>query len=361
MICGENAAEQLIRWFRVNRRFMPWREDPTPYHIWVSEIMLQQTRVDTVMPYYYSFIGRLPDVKALAECPEDELSKLWEGLGYYSRVRNMKKAAEKMVLEYGGELPETYEELLKLPGIGSYTAGAISSIAFHRKKPVVDGNVLRVLSRLNGLYDDIGLPETKKKFEAELEKFLSEQSFDPSLFNQGLMELGALVCVPNGEPHCTECPWQDECRAYLTGKTDEIPVKAPKKARRTEEWTVFILHDEKRRMAVVKRPDTGLLSGMYGLPAIPGYLLPDEAVDLLGTYGLQAAEIERLPDGKHIFTHVEWRMRAYRVDVSSDAINCSAVFGTDRLFFADREEIEMKYALPSAFKKWNFWNQKIGL
>ena len=186
----KTAAPLLTAWFMKNKRFMPWREDPTPYHVWVSEIMLQQTRVDTVMPYYERFVTALPDVQALADCEEDRLLKFWEGLGYYSRVRNMQKAARKIVDENNGQMPENFEELRALPGIGDYTAGAIASIALHQPEPVVDGNVLRVISRLLGAYDDIGQQRTKQIYADDLKAFLSEYSGDPSVFNQGLMELG---------------------------------------------------------------------------------------------------------------------------------------------------------------------------
>ncbi len=343
----EKAAPLLTAWFLKNKRYMPWREDPTPYHVWVSEIMLQQTRVDTVMPYYERFIRALPDVDALAHCEEDRLLKLFEGLGYYSRVRNMQKAAVKLTEENGGKMPETFEELRALPGIGDYTAGAISSIAGHRPEPVVDGNVLRVISRLLGSYEDIDKQKTRDTYAALLRTFLAEGSEDPSVFNQGLMELGALVCVPNGAPKCESCPWESLCVADCKGLIDDLPVRTPKKARKIEQKTVLILVKD-NRCGIVKREEKGLLSGLYGFPSEEGILSPEEALDKVREYGFEPVELTKLKNGKHVFSHVEWHMQAYRIRVAAESEGSA-------IRFAGPEELESTYALPAAFRKWEIF------
>lgn len=362
------AAPLLTAWFAENKRYMPWREDPTPYHVWVSEIMLQQTRVDTVMPYYGRFIEALPDVKALAACEEDRLLKLFEGLGYYSRVKNMQKAAVKLAAENDGVMPATFDELRALPGIGDYTAGAISSIAGHQPEPVVDGNVLRVVSRLLGAYDDIGQQKTKVLYADLLKEFLLEGSEDPSTFNQGLMELGALVCVPNGAPKCEVCPWNEICLAYLQGLTDEIPVKQARKARKIAHKTVLILR-RGNTCGIVKREEEGLLSGLYGFPMTEGALSEAEVREEVGKMGLEAERIVPLKPGKHVFSHVEWHMQAYEVTVAESMISTNdcaekeadlseglkkAAQNEQRpaLIFVGKEELETGYALPAAFRKW---------
>ena len=343
MVCNEDNAEKLIGWFLENSRYMPWREDPTPYHVWVSEIMLQQTRVDTVMPYYRRFIEALPDVEALASCEEDRLMKLWEGLGYYSRVRNLQKAAKICVEKYGGNVPDTYEELLKLPGIGSYTAGAVASIAYRRKTPVVDGNVLRVLSRLTGSRKDIRDPQTKRMMEEELFHFLEDTEPDPSAFNQGLMELGAIVCLPNGEPKCFACPWKDSCVSHLEGLTDVIPVASPKNAQKNVDLTALILVCG-NRAGIKKRGGKGLLSGLYGLPLLEGHLSEEEVREKLTKKGADPSDIRKLPSGRHVFTHLIWDMTAYRVETKDPVPG---------FLYVTADELADQYALPGAFKKWN--------
>ncbi|MBP5224526.1 MAG: A/G-specific adenine glycosylase [Lachnospiraceae bacterium] len=343
MVCDGFEAEKLVSWFRANRRSMPWRDDPTPYHVWVSEIMLQQTRVDTVIPYYLRFTEALPDLKALASCEDDRLNKLWEGLGYYSRARNLKKAAERCMEEYGGQVPDSFEALLSLPGIGTYTAGAVASIAFHRKTPVVDGNVLRVLSRLNASREDIRDAAVKTSLEKELRAFLQEAEQDTGEFNQALMELGALVCVPNGAPKCAVCPWKDDCRACLEGLTDVIPVISPKENAKTVGLTVLIYRCGKK-IGLEKRPRKGLLSGLYGLPALDGKKTEQEVRAYLAEAEASYTDIIALPDARHVFTHRVWDMAAYCVTLEEELPG---------LVFATQSELNERYALPSAFKKWN--------
>ena len=227
----KQIVSPLVEWYRENKRILPWRDQDNAYYTWVSEIMLQQTRVEAVKPYFERFITELPDVRALALCPEKKLMKLWEGLGYYNRVRNMQEAARTVTVEYGGVLPADHQKLLSLKGIGSYTAGAIASIAYHIPVPAVDGNVLRVISRITESREDIMKQSVRKKIEEELLAIMPGDC--PGDFNQALMELGAVICVPNGSPKCGECPAAFCCKAYRHGTVEELPVKAKKK---NEDW-----------------------------------------------------------------------------------------------------------------------------
>ncbi len=317
---GGGAADQehlkkipdpLLNWYTGNRRILPWREDPAPYRVWISEIMLQQTRVEAGKAYFQRFVKELPDVEALANADDELLMKLWEGLGYYNRARNLKKAAGVMMERYGGRLPASYEELLELPGIGPYTAGAIGSIAFGIVRPAVDGNVLRVVSRILARKDDIAKASVKKKIENELQAVMPQDR--PGDFNQALMELGAIVCLPNGAPKCEECPVAELCRARQVGIQEELPVKKAKKERRTEEKTVLILMDERGRMALSRRPSRGLLSGLWELPSFEGRLSEIEVRQRLEGKGIPCGEIRPAGQAKHIFSHVEWHMIGYQV------------------------------------------------
>lgn len=344
-------SQPLLSWYDAGRRILPWREEPTPYHVWVSEIMLQQTRVEAVKPYYDRFMTALSDIKALAEAGEEKLLKLWEGLGYYNRVRNLNKAARIIMEEYGGRMPDSYEELLKLPGIGSYTAGAVASIAYGKKVPAVDGNVLRVLARLRMDERDIMQQSVKKQIEEEL--LLSMPEDRPGDFNQALMELGATVCVPNGAPKCGECPWEKLCLAHEKGRELDFPVKTAKKARSIEKKTILLLRDE-NKAALKKRPDKGLLAGMYEFPWVEGHLTDEEVLSYLQTIGLSAIHIKPLSDSKHIFTHKEWHMKGYavRVDELSDQK------GEKDFIYVDAKEAVETYPIPSAFAPYlkNFIN-----
>lgn len=341
-LTGEERLKQMIKpllsWFYPNKRDLPWRREPTSYHVWLSEIMLQQTRVEAVIPYYNRFLERLPDLSSLAEVEDEELMKLWQGLGYYNRARNLKAAAQQAVSQYGGELPADYEKLLKLPGIGSYTAGAIASIAFGIARPAVDGNVLRVISRLLGSEEDIGQAKVKKKMEEQLLTIMPSQT--PGDFNQALMELGATVCVPNGEPHCSQCPISGICLARIQGKTDVIPFKAPKKPRRIEERTILLVR-WKNGFAIQKRPSSGLLANLYEFPNLEGNLNGEQLTEYLIRIGENAFTAEPLPPSKHIFSHVEWRMTAYYVVLRKKK--------SDTFRFLDKDDILANYAIPSAF------------
>ncbi len=337
-------GKPLIEWYQKNKRELPWRNRPDAYRVWVSEIMLQQTRVEAVKPYYERFLQVLPDVRALAEAKEDTLLKLWEGLGYYNRVRNMQKAARQIMMDFDGEFPGTYEEILSLKGIGSYTAGAISAFAFGIPKPAVDGNVLRVVSRILASREDIMKQSVRRKVERWLEQVIPQgQAGD---FDQGLIELGAVVCVPNGRPKCGECPAAFLCRAHAEGKETDFPVKTKKKKRRTEERTVFVFRDGVN-IAIRKRPLTGLLAGMYELPSVTGRLTQDEAVAYSKKIGLIPVRIRPLGEAVHIFSHVEWHMRGYLVQVDELEKSC-----TEEMLFVRPKDIREKYPIPSAFEKY---------
>lgn len=335
-------AEPVVGWFRQNKRDLPWRKDQDPYHVWVSEIMLQQTRVEAVKPYYERFLKELPRVKDLAEAKEDTLLKLWEGLGYYNRVRNMQKAAQQIMVDFHGEFPNTYEEILSLKGIGNYTAGAISAFAFGLPKPAVDGNVLRVVSRITGSREDIMKQSVRKAMERALEQVIPEDA--ASDFGQGLIELGAIVCVPNGEPKCAECPAAFACVARKQGLTAEIPVKKKAKARRIEKRTVLIFKDGEK-LAIRKRPGKGLLAGLYEFPNEEGKLTQKEVTAYSKEIGLMPVRVKKLESAKHIFSHVEWHMTGYEVIVDELEKTNKKEF-----LFIHPEEIGQRYPLPSAFE-----------
>ena len=337
----EWIVEPLLKWYDANKRTLPWRDQKNAYYTWVSEIMLQQTRVEAVKPYFTRFVQELPDVAALAACPEERLMKLWEGLGYYSRVRNMQSAAIQIVEQYNGRLPGDYKALLGLKGIGSYTAGAIASIAFGIPVAAVDGNVLRVVSRLCASYDDIANTATKKKTEAMLTEMIPKDR--PGDFNQAMMELGAVVCVPNGMPKCEECPLSEKCKAFQQNIISELPVKASKKARTIEERTVLVIQDG-NCTAIGKRPSRGLLAGLYELPNYEGYLSREEVLEKVEQMGLEPLRIEALPDAKHIFSHIEWRMQGYLIRVAA-----LEHLREQKLLFVEKRQSEKSYAIPSAF------------
>ncbi len=335
----------LLAWYDRGRRILPWREDPTPYHVWVSEIMLQQTRVEAVKPYYDRFLRELPDIRTLAEAEEEKLLKLWEGLGYYNRVRNLQKAARQIMADYNGQMPQEWEELCKLPGIGSYTAGAISSIAYRKRIPAVDGNVLRVLSRVMADERDILDAKVKRAVEQELFSVIPEER--PGDFNQAMMELGATVCLPNGKPKCAECPLGEFCRAYAADRVLEYPKKKPKRERKIEEKTVLILQDE-TRAALTKRDDKGLLAGLYEFPCLPGKKSGAQVLAWLKELGFVSLRIQKIGEAKHIFSHREWHMTGYlvRTDGLTDQNEAAANAG---FLFVEKDEIERNYPLPSAY------------
>ncbi len=343
----------LVEWFAANKRDLPWRRRMDAYRVWISEIMLQQTRVEAVKPYYERFLSELPDVKALAEVSEDRLLKLWEGLGYYNRARNLKEAACQIMTEHGGVFPETYEEILTLKGIGSYTAGAVSSFAYGIPKPAVDGNVLRVVTRITADEDDIAKAGTKTKIEAVVEEVIPKDRAGD--FNQSLIELGALICVPNGEPKCGECPVNHLCLAHAQGREREIPVKKKAKGRRIEKRTILIFRDNDKT-AIRKRPDTGLLAGMYEFPGREGHLKQTEVIEYAKTVGLMPVRVKRLGSAKHVFSHVEWHMIGYEIVVDElERHMKEAGAGGEQpdVIFAGLKELKEHYPMPSAFEAYS--------
>lgn len=331
----------LLSWFDRSQRVLPWRDSKDPYRIWVSEIMLQQTRVSAVIPYFHRFLEALPTVEALALAGDDRLNKLWEGLGYYSRVRNMKKAAIMVMEQYGGRFPSQPEELRKLPGIGEYTAGSVASIAFGKRVPCVDGNVLRVLARLLNSPLDVTAPAVKKQFTAAAAELVPADR--PGDFNQSLMELGAIVCLPNGAPLCEQCPLRQLCRGRAAGTAPQLPVKAPKKARTVEERTVLLCVSPSG-VLVTRRPEHGILAGLWEYPCLPGSIPPEDAAGQLRTWGLQPLSVEKAGNARHIFTHKEWHMTGYLARVSPSASL------PEGLRWATVEELRSRYAVPGAYK-----------
>ena len=332
-------AKPLLTWYDTRRRILPWREDPTPYHVWLSEIMLQQTRVEAVRPYYDRFLQELPDIASLAAVSEERLLKLWEGLGYYNRARNLKRSAVRIMEEYGGSMPSDYRELVGLCGIGSYTAGAIASIAFGQAVPAVDGNVLRILARLRADGRDILDAKVKKSVEEDLAGVMPQDR--PGDFNQALMELGAVVCIPNGSPKCGECPWRELCRARLQEQVSSYPVKSAKKPRRVEEKTILLIrHGD--RYALRKRPERGLLAGMYEFPSLEGHQSEEQVLAHLKRSGVVPMRIRALQPSKHIFTHKEWHMTAYLVRVDD-------LSGMGEYVFVEPDKMRDEYPVPSAF------------
>ena len=330
----EQLTAPLLEWFRDNARPLPWRDDPTPYHVWLSEIMLQQTRVAAVLGYYARFLEEAPDISALAALPGERLMKLWQGLGYYSRARNLQRAAKVIVSDYGGTFPPDYTAIRSLPGVGDYTAGAVCSIALGLATPAVDGNVLRVYARICGDGGDISTPQMKKKVAHALERVIPVDA--PGAFNQALMELGATVCLPNGAPLCEKCPARELCAALAQGRVGELPVKAPKKPRRTERRTVWLIFHE-NRVALRRRPSQGLLAGLWEFPNEPGDGPPPPY------WGFDSLAPAYAGQARHIFTHIEWHMTLRTAEAEADALPGGWVW-------ADGTQLHKTYAVPSAFE-----------
>lgn len=337
-----NLPGALLPWFDQNKRDLPWRQDKEPYHIWLSEIMLQQTRVEAVKGYYSRFLEALPTIFDLAKADDELLHKLWEGLGYYSRVRNLKKAAQVVMDVHDGIFPRTYEEIRSLPGIGPYTAGAIASICFELPAPAVDGNVLRVISRLCNEDTPIDSPAYKKAVTERLAAVYPGRAGD---FTQALMELGATLCGPNWAPQCQACPCASFCKAYAVGTAAQLPVKSPKKAKKEEDRTVFILSCD-GSYALQKRPDSGLLAGLWEFPNIPGSLDMTQGLEFVKAWGLQSRQPLREVTRQHIFTHIKWHMRGLYIEVSGK---------NDAFFWFTAQQIRSHTALPTAFRQ--FWEE----
>ncbi len=331
-----SLAERIVAFYTGFLRPLPWREDADPYRVWVSEIMLQQTRIEAVIPHYHRFLSLFPTVEALAAADDDTLMKAWEGLGYYSRVRNLRRAASE-ILKLGG-FPEESAALEKLPGIGSYTAGAIASIAFGKPSPAVDGNVLRVLARYNADGRNILDEKLKKEYTERLAEVYPSGNA-ASVLTQGLMELGETICLPNARPLCGGCPLADLCLAHKNSCEESLPVREKKTARKTVLRTVFLLRTPDGKYAVRKRPDTGLLASLYEFPAVDGHASSSLALDYVRAWGLLPMGISSLGTAKHLFSHIEWQMQGYLV-------LCDAP--SDNFLWATPEELNGRYAIASA-------------
>ena len=334
------TGEPLLAWYAQNRRDLPWRHTRDPYRIWVSEIMLQQTRVAAVIPYYERWMETLPDVAALAAVEEGALMKLWEGLGYYSRARNLQKAAQMIVKDLDGVFPDSREMLLTLPGVGEYTAGAVASIAFGQRVPAVDGNVLRLAARVADIRENVLDPKVKKDIAAAMEEAVPGS--DPGGYNQALMDLGATVCLPNGQPLCTQCPLRALCRARALGIQDQLPLREKKAARRRDQLTIFILLQD-GKVALRQRKDTGLLAGLWEFPNVPEALDEGGAADMLAEWGLSPLNWREKRTARHLFTHVEWAMTGYTVQVRGE--------DNQGFTWADLAMLS-ELAVPSAFAKY---------
>ena len=338
------AVPLLLDWYHIHKRDLPWRASRDPYRVLVSEIMLQQTRAETVKPYFHRFLSALPTVQALAEADETTLLKLWEGLGYYSRVRNLQKAARAVMERHGGVIPADLDALLALPGVGRYTAGAVASIAYDLPVPAVDGNVLRVMARLTGDDTDVLTEAAKKKAEAAIAPHVPTPGAGD--FTQSLIELGALICLPGGEPKCAECPLRLLCVAEREGRQGELPVRIPKTKRRTEERTVLVIRvkdtDGRERVVLRRRPPEGLLGGMYEFPCLDGHVGEAEISARLAEQGITVSSVKALPAAKHLFSHIEWRMIGY-------AVTAEAIPATEGWLLAAEGEVDALYAIPSAY------------
>ena len=352
--------EPLLKWYRENARELPWRKSPDAYRVWVSEIMLQQTRVETVKPYYERFLAQLPTVEALAACEEGRLLKLWEGLGYYSRVRNMQRCARVLMEENSGAFPADEKALRALPGIGPYTAGAIASIAFGLPVPAVDGNVMRVISRIAGSFEDILQAAARSRIDAALRASLPKESAGE--FNQALMDLGATVCLPGSSARCSSCPLFPLCVAGQNGLTEQIPVRGAKAERKNQDRTVLVVRDGERTL-LRRRPGKGLLAGLYEPPCMDRAAGPDEVLELLRQHGISPLRIRKLPAAKHIFTHLEWRMTGYDVlseDLTETGLQIESCQDRGQKlthlpdesgwFVVETARIGEKYAIPSAYR-----------
>ncbi len=350
----KNTIPALLSWYELHARALPWRKNPTPYRVWISEIMLQQTRIEAVIPHYYSFLERIPTLRALAEIDEAELLKCWEGLGYYSRARNLQKAAKQVIANGKEDLPTHYADLLKLSGIGEYTAGAIASICFNECVPAVDGNVLRVLARLTNDDTDVLSPQGKKKL-TELARFLIPQDA-AGKFNQAIMELGETVCIPNTTPKCGKCPFSEVCEAKHNGTAAELPVRKKPNKRKMEMRTVFVLKTEGQptRLLLHQRPDNGLLANLFEFPNCENHLDCEKAIAFLETIGVKALALHNLESAKHVFTHLEWHMIGYFATIDASFIP------PEGYFLVTKEELANQYAVPSAFRAFTkFVNSKL--
>lgn len=338
--------KDLIEWFEEEQRDLPWRQDQDPYKVWVSEIMLQQTRVDTVIPYFENFVSKFPTIEALAEAEEEKVLKAWEGLGYYSRVRNLHAAVKEVAQEYGGKVPNTVKEISNLKGVGPYTTGAILSIAYGIPEPAVDGNVMRVLSRILSVWDDIAKPKTRQLFEDIVREIISKEN--PSAFNQALMELGALICVP-GNPACLLCPVCEHCRAFAEGVQKELPVKSKKKAPTAVSMAAVVLQNEDGKFLIHKRPEKGLLANLWEFPnneTILDVQAPKEQLGdfLTNEYQVKAKIGQAFTTIQHVFSHLIWNITVFEGKIEG------TINETDNLKLVSLKEME-EYTFPVSHQK----------
>lgn len=338
----DEEVKKILNWYQKNKREFPWRKDKNPYHVWISEIMLQQTRIEAVIDYYERFLKEIPNIQTLSLIEEDRLLKLWEGLGYYNRARNLKKAAQKIMEKYQGNFPEEYEDILSLPGIGEYTAGAISSICFQKKEVCIDGNVMRVYARLNNSDIDVQDPKERKKVALEIKKILPKETGN---FNEGLMELGETICIPNGTPKCSSCPLKSTCKAHKEKKETILPRKIIKKKQKEEKYTVFLIQWN-NQYALQKR-ENNLLKNMWEFPNQKGNTTKKE----IKNKNKEIISIKNGPTNTHIFTHKKWIMKSYQIKVEKKQSNYT---------WSTLENIEMKYAIPTAFKPFLEYLKKEG-
>lgn len=322
--------EALLTWYQAEKRDLPWRRTSNPYYIWVSEVMLQQTRVDTVIPYYERFIEKYPTMAHLAEADEDELLKMWEGLGYYSRARNLQTGVKEVVETYGGMVPTNRKEISTLKGVGPYTAGAVLSIAFGVPEHAVDGNVMRVLSRIVLIEEDITIPRTKRIFEDVVMDLIDQQ--DPSSFNQGLMELGATICTP--KPKCLLCPVRDYCAAFHEGRQEELPVRTKKKKGKVIPVGSFAIQNEQGEWLLRQRPESGLLARLWEFPMVELTTKRSAQETLLAEHRIKITSIEDIMDFKHIFTHLTWDVKSYYGKLQTKEL------ASDKFKFFSAEEVE---------------------
>ncbi|TRM11642.1 A/G-specific adenine glycosylase [Lentibacillus cibarius] len=333
----------LIEWYHANKRDLPWRADQDPYKVWVSEIMLQQTKVDTVIPYFKQFISKYPTPRDLAYADQQEVLKTWEGLGYYSRARNLQHAIQEVVASYDGKVPDDPNELGSLKGIGPYTKGAILSIAYNQPQPAVDGNVMRVLSRVLKVDDDIAKTSARKKFETYAASLISHD--DPSSFNQGMMELGALICTPK-EPMCMFCPVQDYCRAFQEGVQQALPVKSKQKKQKVVPYTVLLIQNDKGHYVIEKRPADGLLANMWQFPMVPTVEIGNDHIEqwFHMEYGIDITKKVKKGNLKHVFTHLVWQLEIYEATTASTKVT------DERLKIISRDELD-EYPFPVSHQK----------
>lgn len=334
----EELPHILLEWYDKNARRLPWREDCIPYHIWLSEIMLQQTGVEVVKAYYTRFLQEIPSIEALANADEEKLLKLWEGLGYYSRVRNLQKAAKLIVCQYGGHFPRTYEQILKLPGIGAYTAGAIASICFGQPTPAVDGNVLRVISRIAGIYECVDTSLVKKRITRSLAKIYPQNRNGD--FTQSLIELGATVCLPKGMPKCKSCPAQSLCTALQDNTVLNLPIKQIKTPKKVQEITLFVFSCQEN-IAIHRRKKQGLLAGLWEFPNVNGKLNEQQAIELAEQWETAPVTLIKCTQRVHVFTHIKWYMTCYYIDCAKQP---------EPFIWANHTSLSQTYALPTAFK-----------